>query len=353
MPFDFLGKVEALSPANLTIREQARLAENPLNLRWRDIFPRVPVNSVKIREISAVDFRPAGGRREWNAQGREVPEILGPIVDAEMVPINPTHHIDERRLQALREPAMLLGAQGAELVNRGVLADVDGWATRLADAVDRQTERDAFEAWFKNEITVMDPKTGTTVTVPGPISSSRYVAASGTFAAATSAYLDFIGYLRDAQATMGSVGAVRMRRARLDEILADAPALSGERMTLAGLGERIAREGFGNVVIVVDERTYDEFDDGGSAYTTKYYVPLDRIAFQPASGVVGASYMAPVTRAQDFGVTGALVKNLQDVVVFHREKNDGKTLMVEAQRNVITLPTEQNVYVVTGVGSAS
>lgn len=343
MPFDFLGRVQALNPANLTIREQVRLAENPNDLRWRAIFPKVNAPSVKISEISTVDVRFAGGRREWNAQGREIPEILGPVINAEMVPINPTHHFDERALQHLRERA---GGM-AELYNRGIIADVDTWATRLANYADIQIERDAFEAWFYGQVTVMDPKTGTTITAPLNISASRYVAAGTTLAAATNAYTDFMGYLRDARATLGSVGAVRMRQSLLTEILQDAPAVAGDSMSLRGLQQRMNDEGFGTVAIVVDERTYHSFDDGGSAYSTSYYVPADRIAFQPASGVVGATHFAPVTRAYDY-MDPQAVRSVQDFTIFYSEKNDGKTLLEEAQANAMSIPLEQNVYVVTG-----
>lgn len=344
MAFDFLARVQALNPANLTIRERVRLEENPNDLRWRAIFPKVDAPSVKLSELSDVDVRFAGGRREWNAQGREIPDVLGPRVDAEMVPINPTKHFDERRLQHLRER----GQGVAELFNRGVIADVDTWATRLANAADIQIERDAFQAWFNNTITVMDPKTGGTTTVPIGISSSRYVAAGTTLAAATNAYLDFMGYLAAAQAALGSVGAVRLRRARLTEILADAPAFSGDRMSLAGLRERVNAEGFGDVAIITDERTYHSFTDGGSAYGTSYYVPADRMAFQPANGVVGATHFAPVTRAWDY-IDPSVVSNVNDFTIFHSPKNDGKTLLEEAQANALSLPREENVYVITGI----
>ena len=206
----------------------------------------------------------------------------------------------------------------------------------------------AFEAWFKNQITVMDPKTGQTTTVSLGISNSRYVAASTTLAAATNAYTDFLGYLRDANATLnGGVGVVRLRQARLLEILADAPAFSGDRMSLAGLQARLNDEGFGTITIVADERTYDKPTDGGSAYTTANYVPADRIAFQPKNGRVGSTHFAPVARAYDY-MAPSQVKSVQDFAVFYSPKNDGKTLMVEAQANALTIPEEQNVYVITG-----
>lgn len=344
MAFDYLGRVEALTPANLTIRERTRLAENPNDLRWRGIFPYAMADSITLAEISSSDFRPLGGRREWNAQGREIPEVMGTRIDAEMVPINPTHHIDERRLQKLRERAQGMD----ELIARGVINDVDSWATVLADAADRQIEFDAFQAWFQNTMTVMDPKTGDTVTVSVGIASSRYVAASATFAAATNAYTDFMGYLADAQATLGSVGAVRLRRARLNEVLADAPTYAGDTLSLAGLRNRINEEGYGDVSVIVDERTYDAFTDGGSATTATNYVPADRMAIQPAGGRVGRTHFAPVTRAYDYMDLGN-VKSINDFTVFHSPKNDGKTLMVEAQANALALPEESNVYVVTGI----
>jgi hypothetical protein len=344
MPFDFLTRVAALSPANLTIRERARLELNPNELRWRSIFPRVEAPSIKLSDLETVDLRFAGGRREWNAPGREIPVVLGPARDFEMVPINPTHHFDERALQHMRERA---GGM-AELYTRNIIGDVDSWATRLANAADIQIERDAFDAWYNNQITVMDPKTGSTVTVAVGIAAGRYVAAGTTLAAAANAWLDFLAYARDARATMGSIGGVRLRQARLNEILADAPAINGDRLSLAGVNQRMQDEGFGGFQFIVDERTYHGFTDGGSAYTTQYYVPLTRMAFQPAGGRVGNTHFAPVTRAYDY-FSQDQVRNVQDFTVFYSEKNSGKTLLEEAQANALSVPEEQNTYVVTGI----
>lgn len=341
MAFDILARIAKLSPTNLTIREQARLALNPNALRWRDIFPQTATDSVKLSSISTVDFRPIGGRREWNAQGREIPERLGPIVEAEMVPINPIHHIDERRLQQLRERGV------GEFVNRGLVADVDGWATRLADATDRQIEADAFEAWFNNQITVRDPVTGNTIVVGLGLAADRYPTNGTTLAAATNAYDDFMFHLAEAVTKMGSVGAVRMRRAALLEIQKDAPSTGGRLSTLA-LQDRINAEGFGDVALVIDERTYDEFTTGGPGTTARNYVPAGKMAFQPSDGLIGQTHFAPVTRAYDY-IDVAEVENLNDVVIFHSEKNQGKTLLIEGQANALPLPVESRVYVVGGL----
>jgi hypothetical protein len=343
--FEWLAKIAALTPANLTIREQARLAENPLDLRYQAIFPRVPAPSVKISELSTVDFRPVGGRRDWNAQGREIVEKLGNLRDVEMVPINPTKHIDERRLQMLRERGQGID----ELIRRGIMHDVNTWPTVLTDACERQLERDAFEAWATNQITVYDPKTDKTVTVSLGIDAARYVTEATAWSnGAVNAYDRLLFHLGEAQRLMGSVGVVRMRRATANEVVKDAPiGANNVRPTIANLQDRLSEEGFGAITIVLDERTYDEYTDGGSATTTKNYVPAHKVLFQPASGIVGQTHVAPVTRAYDYLSTGQIQQGAANgVVVLLTPKNEGKTLLIEAQENALSLPTEQSTYVV-------
>jgi len=346
MPFNWLDKYAALTSLNLTIREQTRTAENPLDLRYRAIFPRTPAPSVKLSSITTVDFRPVGGRREWNAQGREIPERLGPARDFEMVPINPTHHIDERLLQ-------LYGESGVEeLLRRGVIGDLNTWPQRLADATERQLEVEAFTSWFNGVITVMDPKSGTTVTVSMGFDAATSYPTAGTIWSdpGQDAYDNFLAAIQAAQTKFGSIGAARTRRAVYREIIKDAPTgPNGLRPTFSSLQDRVREEGFPEMTLIVDERTYDGFTDGGSATTTANYVPAGKIAFQPASGVVGATHVAPVVRAYDF-LTGANRSLANGIVIFRSEKNDGKTLMIEAQENAIVMPDESKVYVVdTGV----
>jgi hypothetical protein len=350
MAFDFLAQIERLTASNLTIREQARLAENPNDLRWRSIFPKRNVDSVRLSEFTDVDFRPAGGRREWNAQPREIPEVLGTRRDWEMIPINPKHTIDERRLQHLEERAALpQGGLVRELYDGGIIADVDEWSTRLTNAADVQIEADGFRTWFYNDIVIKDTKSNRSVTVSMGNAADRYVAAGTTLNAATNAWRDFLGYARDARSKMGSLGGVRLRQSALTEILIDAPAPSGDMATMQSLNQRMNAEGFGNFQFIVDERTYHDFTDGGNAYGTQYYVPETRMAFQPANGIVGSTAFAPVTRAWRMGIDAAVVRNVRDFTTFYSAENRGMTLVMEAQANALTLPTEQFVYVVTGI----
>lgn len=339
--FSFLDNNALLSSTNMTIREAARLAENPLDLRYRAIFPRVATDSVRLSEITLVDFRPIGGRREWNAQGREIPEKLGPARDFAMVPINPTHHIDERMMQ-------LFGESGAqELLQRGVIGSLTTWPQRLADATERQLEAEAFEAWYTGKITVMDPKSGQTVQAAlGFTPATTYPVAGLIWSdPGANAYNNLLAGIQAAQSKFGSVGVARMRRKIAQAISADAPVgPNGLRPTLTTVQDRVREEGFPDFTLVVDERTYDDWTDGGSATTQKNYVPAGLIAYQPASGQVGNTWVAPVVRAYDF-LTGANRSLAQGVVIFRSEKNDGKTLLIEAQENAIALPVEQWTYV--------
>lgn len=345
--FSWLDKIDSLSQANLTIREATRLAENPLDLRYRAIFPRIPTDSIKISDISLVDFRPNGGRREWNAQGREIPENIGPQRNWEMVPINPTHHIDERAMQKLGES----GVQ--ELLRRGVIKSIDQWPAALADATERQLEADAFEEWYTGLVTVMDPKSGLTVTVDLGYGTTEYPTPGTDWDdPGEDAYVNFLAAIQAAQSKFGTgVGAARTHRTVVAAIVADAPdSPNGLRPTVTSLQERIREEGFPNFTLIIDERTYDKFTDGGSETTTTYYVPDGLIAFQPADGVVGNTHVAPVTRAYDF-LTGGNRSLANGVVIFRTPKNDGKTLLIEAQQNALSIPDIRRTYVVdTGIG---
>lgn len=345
MPFDYLARIESLSPAALTVREQARLAQNPNELRWRDIFPRTDADDISINSLTAADYRPAADFREWNADGREIPEVLGPRVTAEMVPISATHHIDERRLQKLRQANPRI----SQLVTDGVIADVNTWPTKLADAVDRAIEKAAFQVWATNSFTVMDPKTGSTITLARGVSASRYVTEGTAWATVANSYDRLLFHLGEAQRLMGSVGVVRLRRATWAEVVKDAPAgPNALRPTVANVADRLSEEGFGTITVVIDERAHDAFTDGGSVTAATNYIPTGKVLFQPAGGGVGNTHFAAVTRAYDY-VAQDQRANLRDVVILHMPVNDGKTYKLEAEAIALPLTNEQTTYVVDAI----
>lgn len=356
MAFEYLDKIEELTEANLTVREQSRLAENPLDLRYPAIFPVERVDTLKISGARVLDDdRPAGGRRDWNGQARELTERVGPTIEAEIAPINTSHHIDERRLTELRAASQGVRA----LIDRGVIRDVNTWPPKLVDAVERNLEAEAFEGWQTGTINALDTKTNATIAIALPIDAGRFVNEATVWSdASVDAFDLLIARLETAIDTIGAVGAVRLRRRDLKTILADAPAQeSGARATLESLTERVNEElgSDGTIQFVIDERWYHAFSTGSAHARTKtYYVTLGNLLFQPADGRVGTTYKAPVARAYDFLPQHIIDRGgAQDVVTFRTPKNDGKTLMLEAQENAAALPDEDRVFVVRGVGPTS
>lgn len=339
--FDFLARIARLSAVNLTIREQTRLLENPLDLRYRALFPEVRSNSLKIRDLTKVDFRPTGEYRAWNAQGRQIHEVLGPQVEWELLPVTAEHHIDERRLLELSLPDPTI----RQLVDNGVINDVDSWATVLADSVERRLEVAAFQGWLTNQLTFMDPKTGSVVTAALGISALRYVTEATIWSnGAVNAYDRFVFHATEAKRFNGTLGAARMRNTTMAEIVKDAPlGPNGIRPTILNIEDRLREQNL-DVTLIADERTYDKYTDGGNEYTTQFYVPTGKVAFQPADGSVGGTYTVPIIRAKEL-VTNTKV-NRNDVVVWYTEQNDGKTLKEEAERVAVPMVSEARTYVV-------
>lgn len=347
MLFDLLAKTAELRSDNLTIREATRLAENPNDLRWRALAPKKREDSIEISTFTNVDFRPNGGRREWNAQGRELTEKIGTSRAYELIPINPTFHFDERKLQKLRERSD---------VQKRLVRGVDEWATALADAADRQIEADLFTGWFLDRFDVLDTKSAQSVSVTLGFDAVRRPVEATAWTDANLGTIDvydrFLRLVEEAIRQIGSVGAVRTRIQVIKQLLKEAPKTGSSgnvRPTLANLEDIIAEEGFGRIKLIPDERTYDKYTDGGNATTKTNYVPQGYMGFQPLGGQVANTHFAPVTRASDYTGEGSRA-DLQDFTVFHYTKNDGKTLMVECQANALPIPVEESTFVVdTGI----
>ncbi|HYG66110.1 MAG TPA: hypothetical protein VD838_00575 [Anaeromyxobacteraceae bacterium] len=338
-----LPALEALQGRNLTLREQTRLASNPDQLRWQAIFPRRETRSIRISEITQREFRPIGLRREWNAQGHEIPDVLPPRRDFEMIPINPKHTFDEHYLQLLTERT-----EGVDSVAAGIIMkDVDEWASILAGAAYRQIEVDAFEAWALGQITVLDPVTKEATVVSLGLDAARYVAEGEAWNVVTGgAYARLVYHLDAAQDMLGGVGAIRMRRATLNTVVATAPTSTAiPRVTAGNIEQVLEQEGYGEVRVIIDERTYDKPTTNPLVTSPTKYVPTGRVLFQPPSGVVGATHFAPVARAFEYASKDRRV-NRNDVALFLNPQNNGKTLEEEAQLNAIPMPIEQAVYVV-------
>ena len=99
--FSWLASEDALSNEALTVVAQTIDPTDRGRIRHDIYFPRRDVESVKLTEISDVDFRPASDRREWNQRGRKGHIPTPSIKELEMVPIEATFAIDEYEQQPI------------------------------------------------------------------------------------------------------------------------------------------------------------------------------------------------------------------------------------------------------------
>lgn len=337
--FDILSRITRLGAANLTIREQVRLAANPLDLRWPALAPRIPARSLKIRDLEKADLRLTAEYRAWNANGRELFAAVGPITEWEILPLTASKRLDERRV-------IELGIQDPDvvaLVDNGVVADVDEWATRIADAVHRKLEAAFFQAWLTNTFTVMDAATGNVITTALGFDATRYVTAGGAWTNVTAFGL----YVSLIQAVTLKFGvqpeAARMRDSTYQLIVASAPVQANVTTTAGTLDARFAERRI-FTQIIVDERTYDKSTDGGTSTTPTYYVPTGKIGFQPPGGRIGNTHSLPASRGGK-EITSDRRINLQDVTIWHTSENRGMTLHMEGENIAVPMQETQRTYV--------
>jgi len=346
MAFDWIEKVDELSPAALTVRAQLLDPTDDGHLVWDVFFPRRDVDSVDLRDVVTLDDRPAADRREWNARGRMIPLKTPDTRELEMVPIEAYDKIDEREMQKLRERT---------LNNQGVIQEIIGTSLprrsdRLAMACYRRLELDVMQVWSQGTLTQRNPQDASkTYTASFGISTSRITTAGTAWNdAGLNAYDEFLAWYEDAvQASGNGVGAV-MRLATYKEILKDAPDLgNGVKMTRAQIEDRIQQDLGSPFRFILLENSIDVFDDGGVATTRTKIWPTGRVAFVPDGTAVGYAGFAPVSRAMELSaqVPEAGI-NVRGVTVYHDASNGGRELALEAQINALPVPDEGKVFVI-------
>ena len=344
--FDIVSRLDRLRAVNLTIREQTRLASNPMDLRWQALAPRRTARSLKIRDLSKRELRLTAEYRAWNANGRELFEEVGPMSEWEILPLTAQKHFDEKRLLEFSLPDPTV----QQLVDNGVIGDVDEWAQRIADAVHRRLEASFFNHWFNNQFTAMDPVTGSTITTGLNFDATRYVTEASAWvgtAGATGAFTRLVHHVKEATRIFGTQPAgVRMRQAIYDLIVASAPAAANNVTTTDLTVQDRLRERNINTRLIVDERTYHRSTDGGTGYAETYYVPLGKVAFHPApGGVIGSTPSVPASRGGK-EISGDRRVNLEEVTIWHSQLNRGMSLLLEGENIAVPMNDEERTYVV-------
>lgn len=344
MPRSLIPLVEELSPASLTVVAQTISAQNTGRLRWPIFFPRQNVDSIDLKEVTTIDFRPVSDRREWNSRGRLIPDITPPIRELSLIPVESYYKWDEYEMQKLSERANA----NSEVINQILGRSIPGKVAQLVEANNRRIEVDAFTAWATGTNVAKNPQTGTTTTVSYQFPSDRLTTAGTAWDdAGQNAYDLLISFLEDAQDKIGPVVGVVLRTALHRAIHADAP--NGPLGTIIPRG-RLAEQVSDDLGIPFNfflfDDTVDIFNDGGTATTSTNVWPAGYIAAVPSGGVVGRTVFAPVRRAMEIAAaSGSPGIDQRGQTVYYEESVMGRDLTVEVQVNPFTIPNEQKLRV--------
>lgn len=344
MPRSLIPLVEELSPASLTVVAQTISAQNTGRLRWPIFFPRQNVDSIDLREVSTIDYRPVSDRREWNSRGRLIPDITPPIRELSLIPVESYYKWDEREIQKLSEGSL----GNSEIINQILGRSIPGKVTQLVEANNRRIEVDAFTAWATGTNVAKNPQTGTTHTVSFGFPSDRLTTAGTAWDdVGQNAYDLLITFLEDAADKIGPVVGVVLRTALHRAIHADAP--NGPLGTIIPRG-RLAEQVSDDLGIPFNfflfDDTLDVFNDGGTATTSTNVWPAGYIAAVPSGGVVGRTVFAPVVRAMEIArASGTPGIDQRGQTVYYEESVMGRDLTVEVQVNPFTIPNEQKLRV--------
>ena len=336
--------VEELSPASLTVVAQTISANNTGRLRWPLFFPRKDVDSVDLKEVTTIDFRPVSDRREWNSRGRLISDITPPTRELSLIPVEGYYKWDEYEINKLSTVA---GAN-SEIINQIIGRSIPRKVAQIVEANDRRIEVDAFTAWATGTNVAKNPQTGTTHTVSFQFPSDRLTTAGTAWDdVGVNAYDLLISFLEDAQDKIGPVVGVVLRTALHRAIHADAPNTPAGSIVPRGRIQELVQDDLGipfNFFLFDD--TVDIYNDGGTTTTSTNVWPAGYIAAVPSGGVVGNTVFAPVVRAME------LVQSLPNSgidqrgqTVYYSESEMGRDLTVEVQVNPFTIPNEQKLRV--------
>lgn len=349
MYFTWMAREDELSPAALTLRAQSISPNDTGILLWDAFFPRANADSVKIRTISNLDFRPTTDRREWNQRGRLVDFRTPPAEEIEMTPIEGYFRLAEREMQELEERTM--GQQ--DLFRSIVQPMIPQRVDRLAEGNYRRIELDAMTAWSLGQISAKNPHTGGVYTFDLGFDAARYQTVATAWSDPTvNAYDELLAWLEDSADMLGGMPqGVMLRLADLKTIQADAPNFfsldSSLQMTRAQLQSRISDEIGGPFLFYVNEQSLDVYGDAGLAISREKVWPAGVLAAVPMGEIVGSTHFAPVARA--FEISRAVPEAKIDVrgqTAYWETGNGGRELTVECQVNALPLPNEQLVSVI-------
>lgn len=335
--------VEELSPQSLTVVAQTISRNNTGRLRWPLFFPRKNVDSIDLKEVTTIDFRPVSDRREWNSRGRLIPDITPPTRELSMIPVEGYYKWNEYEINKFSA----IANGNSEIISQIIGRSIPRKVAQIVEANDRRIEVDAFTAWATGTNVAKNPQTGTTHTVSFGFPSDRLTTAGTAWDdPGVNAWDLLISFLEDAQDKIGPTVGVVLRTALHRAIHADAPNTAlGTIVPRGRLAELVSDElGIPFNFFLFDD-TADVFVDGGTTTASTNIWPAGYIAAVPSGGQVGNTVFAPVVRAMDVAPLPGAGIDQRGQTVFYSESEMGRDLTVEVQVNPFTIPNEQKLRV--------
>lgn len=347
MYFNWIAQERELSAAALTVRVQTLSPNDNGRLLYDAFFPRRDVDSVKLKNITTLDFRPVADRREWNTRGRLIPLRTPNAEDVEMIPVESYFKLAEREIQELEERTFGNQDVFRQIVGVDVPSRVDG----LATANYRRLEVDAFSVWALNQMQVRNPQTGDTYTFGFNVEAGRYETAGAAWGA--NAYNEFIAWLEAASEKVGPIQGAMLRQKVLAAIRSSAPNPYSPDSTIEMTTEQLERR-ISDVIgtpfrFYRNEATADTFTGAGVETQRVKLWPMGTIAAVPAGEEVGFTAFAPVARAMQLarengGAASGI--DVRGMTAFHEVANAGRELTVEVQANAAPMIDERRVAVI-------
>jgi hypothetical protein len=356
-PVSWLGFESTQASVDLTVRAQTV----PLNdngrggqLLFDAFFPIRRVNSIRLRYITTLDFRPVSDRREWNAPGRAIPKPTPKLSELEMVPVEGYDKIDEYEMQKLVEDTL----GNVDTIRQLIGVSLPTRARNITLANNRRLEVDAFSAWANGQMTARNAQTGTTQTVSFGFDAARYTSA-GTAWSATNAYTALRTWIRAVQQNyVPSIGGVMLSGVVMDKVIADSPS-SGLNITTGGVisglpmmrnqvEDRLSQDLGVQFRFFQNDNTEDIFTGAGLTTARTRVWPQGKVAVVPGGGgAVGETLAAPSVRAHELSNQAPDARiDVNGQTIYITMENEGKSATIAGQINAVSVPNEQLTAVI-------
>lgn len=351
--YSWLAQEEQFSDAIQTVRAQNLPPLEADRLIHDIFFPRLDVDSMKLKELRTTEFRFVADRREWNTRGRLIPVPTPTKAELEFIPVESYFTMEEREINEHITTAQGDQATIRRLIGASIGPRLDG----LVRANQRRLELDALRAWSLGTVTVNNPQTGAQYTASFDFDTARYQTATTAWDdPGENAWNEFLAWIEEGQDVVpGGIRGVVVRKNQYSAIQADAPQGALARpLTRSEFEDLLANQLGFRVQFIILENWLDEFLGPGFTSVRRRVWPSGIMAAVPNRTSVGNMCYAPVVRAFELANLHPESKiDVRGMAVYKEISGNGRQLTHECQVNAFPVPEEPYLWVMdTGIVSS-